>query len=197
MLSGIVLAAGRARRFGSAKPLALYEGRPLVRHVVEVLDVPDVQELLVVVPTPEELYRAALVGTRARTLVNDQPDEGMSRSLRIALGALAPSTDAIVIALADQPTIERDVVESLIREWRRTHQHIIAPVYRGERGHPVLFDATTWPELRAVTGDRGARDVIDRDPRRVLLLPFDRDVPRDVDTPEDLAGLWRPRAQGA
>jgi molybdenum cofactor cytidylyltransferase len=197
VLSGIVLAAGRARRFGSAKPLALYEGRPLVRHVVEVLDVRDVQELLVVVPTPEELYRAALVGTRARTVVNDQPDEGMSRSLRIALSALDPASDAIVVALADQPTIERDVIESLIREWRRSHQHIIAPVYRGERGHPVLFDATTWPELRAVTGDRGARDVIERDPRRVSLLPFDRDVPRDVDTPEDLAELWRPPAKGA
>lgn len=197
MLSGIVLAAGRARRFGSAKPLALYEGRPLVRHVVEVLDIPGMGDLLVVVPMPAEPYRAALAGTRARTVVNDQPDEGMSLSLRIGLSALDPATEAIVVALADQPTIEQDVIESLIREWRRNHRDIIAPVYRGERGHPVLLGASIWPELRAITGDRGARDVIDRDPRRVLLLPFDRDVPRDVDTPEDLAGLWRPRAQGA
>lgn len=197
MLSGIVLAAGLARRFGSAKPLALYEGRPLVRHVVEVLDVADVHDLVVVVPTPGEPYSEALAGTRARTVVNEQPEEGMSHSLRVGLSALDPTTQAIIVALADQPTIERDVVESLIREWRRTRQHIIAPVYRGQRGHPVLFDASTWPELRAVSGDRGARDVIDRDPRRVALLLVERDMPHDVDTPEDLAGLRRPPAESA
>lgn len=194
MLSAIILAAGQARRFGSAKPLALYEGRALVRHVVEVLDVSDVDDLVVVVPSPGEPYGAALAGTRARTVVNEDPEEGMSRSLRVGLSALVATTEAMVVALADQPTIERTVVLTLIREWRRTRQHIVAPVYRGERGHPVLFGAAVWPELRTLVGDRGARDVFDRDPSRVLLVQVDRDMPRDVDTPDDLDALRGTRA---
>ncbi|MGH7712770.1 MAG: nucleotidyltransferase family protein [Gemmatimonadaceae bacterium] len=189
MISAIVLAAGLARRFGSAKPLALYEAKPLVRHVVDRLAVADVTDVIVVVPRPAAAYASALAGTRARTVVNEAPADGMSSSLHVGLSALDPWTQAVLVALADQPMIEPDVLVSMIREWRASRSPIVAPVYRGERGHPVLFAAAVFPELRAVSGDRGARDVIERDQRRVRLMAIDRDLPRDIDTPEDLAAL--------
>ncbi len=188
MISAIVLAAGLARRFGSAKPLALYAGQALVRHVVERFTGFDV---IVVLPAPAADYHAALAGTRTRQVINERPSDGLSSSLQVGLAALDPRTQAVLIALADQPTITSDVVAAIVREWRETGAQIVAPVYRGERGHPVLFDAAVFPELRALTGDRGAREVIERDPSRVRLVPVDRDMPRDVDTPEDLAALER------
>lgn len=113
----------------------------------------------------------------------------MSRSLQTGLDALDAATQAVIIALADQPTISRSVVDSLVREWQTARADIVAPLYHGERGHPVLFNASVFPELKLLTGDRGAREVIERDPRRVRLLAIDSDVPRDVDTREDLAAL--------
>jgi molybdenum cofactor cytidylyltransferase len=95
----------------------------------------------------------------------------------------------VIIALADQPTIAPSVVDSLVHEWRTAKVAIVAPLYRGERGHPVLFAASVFPELQLLTGDRGAREVIERDPTRVRLVRVDSDVPRDVDTREDLAAL--------
>ncbi len=191
MVSAIVLAAGLARRFGSAKPLALYDGKPLVRHVVDRIQGAGVREIVVMVSQPESAYLAALAGLRTsvRLVRVDHPELGMSRSLYIGLSVLHKRTDAVIVALADQPTIQRAVVKSLVREWHATRSHIVAPVYRGERGHPVLFDAAVFPELYAITGDRGAREVVERDPSRVRLIQIDTDLPKDVDTPDDLAAL--------
>jgi molybdenum cofactor cytidylyltransferase len=189
VISAIVLAAGLARRFGSAKPLALYGGKPLVRCVVEQFTGFDV---VVVIPAPAADYDAALAGASTRRVINERPSDGLSSSLRAGIAALDARTRAVLVALADQPTIDRDVIESIVAEWRNTRALIVAPVYRGERGHPVLFDATVFPELRELSGDRGARDVIERDPSRVRLISVDREPPRDVDTPDDLAILNDP-----
>ncbi|MGQ0641903.1 MAG: nucleotidyltransferase family protein [Gemmatimonadaceae bacterium] len=188
MISAIVLAAGLARRFGSAKTLALYRAKPLVRHVVDCLALPDIHETIVVIPGLAE-YAAPLAQSGARLVMNERASDGMSSSLLVGLGSIDPRTQAILVALADQPTIAREVVLALIREWHTTRAHIVAPLYRGERGHPVLFDAAAFPELRMITGDRGARDVVDRDPSRVRLVALDREAPRDVDIPLDLESL--------
>ncbi|HJU73615.1 MAG TPA: nucleotidyltransferase family protein [Gemmatimonadaceae bacterium] len=191
MISAIVLAAGLAKRFGSPKVLATYQRKPLVRHVVEALSTPDVADIVVVVRRPKTPYIKALASTRARVVVNEDPATGMSTSLHTALQALNPATEAVLIALGDQPLIEPSVVESLIHEWQRSRSCIVAPLYREERGHPVLFDASVFPELLRVRGDQGARAVVDRDPERVCLLALDRDAPRDVDTQADLLALRR------
>lgn len=173
------------------KPLALYKGEPLVRHVVKCFQGAAVHEVVVVVSQSDAPYLAALDGvqTRVRLAVVDHPELGMSRSLQHGLSVLDTRTDAVVVALADQPTIQRAVVRALVREWQAKRSLIVAPTYRGERGHPVLFDAAVFPELYAITGDRGAREVIESDASRVALVLVDADPPKDVDTQEDLAAL--------
>lgn len=193
MISGIVLAAGAGRRFGAAKPLASLDGKPLVRHVLDVLAAGGITEIVLVLPPPGDLYTAALLGVsgRVRSVVNELSSDGLSSSLRLGLEAVAGSTEAVLIALADQPHIDPAVIRRIVETWRRDGRPIVAPAYRGERGHPVLFGKALFPELRAVSGDRGAREVIERDASRVALVHIDADVPRDVDTPEDLAALER------
>jgi molybdenum cofactor cytidylyltransferase len=191
VISALVLAAGLARRFGAMKQLALYKGQPLVRHVVSCFQGSGVHEVVVVVSSSDAPYLAALDGIpmRVRLAVVDQPERGMSRSLQHGLSLLDSRTDAVLVALADQPTIQRSVVRALVREWHTSRSLIVAPSYKGERGHPVLFDAAVFPELYAISGDRGAREVIEYDPSRVALVPVDADPPKDVDTPDDLAAL--------
>lgn len=191
MVAAIVLAAGQGSRFGSAKPLALYKGKPLVRHVVDALSAAEIDDIIVVVPQPEAPFQKALARTRAHLVVNAHAATGMSSSLRAGMNALGEHIDAVLVALGDQPTVDASVVDLIVHEWKRTRAHIVAPLYRGLRGHPVLFDAIVFAELRAVQGDRGARDVVDRDQERVCLLALDREMPPDVDTVADLAALRR------
>jgi molybdenum cofactor cytidylyltransferase len=144
--------------------------------------------VVVVVGKDAAAVSASLDGLPVRVVTNPAYAEGMSTSLRVGLDALAHECRAALVALADQPgAASPSVVAPLLARYRAARAPIVAPRYRGDvRGNPVLFDASLFGELRAVTGDEGARSVIARDPSRVVLVEIDAEVPVDVDRPEDL-----------
>ncbi|HEU4563500.1 MAG TPA: nucleotidyltransferase family protein [Gemmatimonadaceae bacterium] len=190
MIAAVVLAAGASTRFGSQKLLAPLGGAPLVRRTVErVLAAAGVGDVVVVVGHEGDAVRDALAGLPVRVVASPDYRLGMSSSLHAGVRALAPGTAAALIALGDQPTVTPAIIDALITEWRHTERPIVAPVYAGTRGNPVLFAAPLFPELLAVHGDVGARDVIARSPTRVATVAFDFPMPRDVDGVGDLEGL--------
>jgi molybdenum cofactor cytidylyltransferase len=187
VIAGVVLAAGASRRFGSQKLLTLIAGVPLARRSVEALLTPSLGEIVVVLGADAKAVGAALTGLPVRTVTNPGYAAGMSTSLRVGLDALPAQTDAALVALADQPGVSAAIVDRLVERYRSSRAPIVAPLYRGGvRGNPVLFDRAVFDELRAVTGDEGGRPVIARDAGRVALVPFDVEMPGDVDRPEDL-----------
>jgi molybdenum cofactor cytidylyltransferase len=110
------------------------------------------------------------------------------------VGRQWPDTTALLIALGDQPLLGSGVIEELTRRFgvateRGSTLKIVAPRYRGEAGTPVVFSRELVPELLRITGDRGARSVVDRDTARVAYVDFDRPAPPDVDSAADLAAL--------
>jgi len=183
-----VLAAGLARRMGGGKLVLVLRGKPIVRWSVEALR-PHVDDLVVVTGGGEEAIRAALAGLDVRFVSNPHPEAGQGTSIAVGASALGPETEAAIIALGDQPRVPPDVVPALLATWRRAGRPIVAPVYKGVQGTPVLFAAEVLPELTALTGDAGARGVVAARPERVTRVTFDRDMPPDVDTPEDFARL--------
>jgi molybdenum cofactor cytidylyltransferase len=106
--------------------------------------------------------------------------------------ALRPGTEAALIVLGDQPRLATAVVPTLLARASATARPIVAPVYRGEQGNPVLFAAAVFDELRDLAGDEGARRVVRRDPHRVERVAFDLPMPPDVDTPDDYDRLLTP-----
>ena len=119
---------------------------------------------------------------------------GQSTSLRAGIAALGSEADAAMVLLGDQPFVSAAIVERLVAEWRASRAPIVAPVYAGQRGNPVLFTRTVFPELLAVQGDQGARAVLAADQSRIRLIPFEDPRPlADIDTQEDYKRL---RARG-
>ena len=195
MIAALVLAAGRGGRFGGAKLLASFRGEPLVRASVRVLLDGGVDEVVVVTGPDGELIASAVDGDGVRTVPHAGAAGGMGSSLAAGIASLGGGTEAVLVALGDQPTIVAGAVAALVSRWRVGGASIVVPVYRGERGHPVLFDATVFPELRALHGDVGARGVVARDPARVAFVALDLPVPPDVDTADELAALARAEAE--
>ena len=78
---------------------------------------------------------------------------------------------------------------TVIARWRETGQPIVSTRYRGNRGHPVLLGCSVFDEVGAISGDVGARSLMERDATRVAFVDVDADAPPDVDTPDDLAAL--------
>jgi len=186
VISAIVLAAGRATRFGSPKVVAQLFGVPLVRHVVDRLQGTSIGELVVVAGNEANDVEDALVGTPARVVVNPDPAAGLSGSVRVALSAIEEHAEAFLIALGDQPLIDPPVIDHMIAAWREGRGKIIVPVYQRERGNPVLFDRVLRAELMLLEGDRGASALFETHASAVYRLTVSAPLPRDVDTQNDL-----------
>jgi molybdenum cofactor cytidylyltransferase len=191
VIAAVVLAGGASTRFGSQKLLAPLGGRPVVRWSVEGVLASAVEEVVVVLGYEAAGVRRALAGLPVRCVENAGYAEGMSTSLHAGVAALPAHTQAAVVALGDQPSVGPRVVDALIGEYRTSGGKIVAPLYHGIRGTPVLFAETLFAELLATSGDEGARGVIGRDPSRVSLVEIHRALPPDVDTPAEYEGVAR------
>ncbi len=110
--------------------------------------------------------------------------------MRTGIAALGPNVDAVVVLLGDQPFVSAAIVERIVAEWQATHAPIVAPLYRGQRGNPVLFARSVFDELLAVQGDQGARSLLSAHAAEIHLVPFEDTRPlADIDTPEDYQRL--------
>jgi len=147
--------------------------------------------LFVVVPRQHSDLRSALAGLDVRFVVNERAEDGMGSSLACGARAMGPDAVATLVVLADEPELPAESYRRVIRRYRDGGVQIVAATYAGERGHPVLFDRAVFPELAALTGDHGARSVVDRAPGRTALVEIGGPQPVDVDTPEDLARIVR------
>jgi molybdenum cofactor cytidylyltransferase len=189
VIAAIVLAAGASTRFGAQKLLAPLHGKPVVRWAAERALAAGADETIVVTGADGEAVGAALDGLPLRVVRNPRYAEGMSTSLAAGIAAAAAGTRAALLALGDQPLVPAAAYAAVLAEHLVRGAPIVVPVYNGVRGHPVLFDAALFPELAAVRGDQGARDVIARDPARVALVLLALSPPLDVDEPGALAAL--------
>ena len=173
---------------GRQKLLLELQGKPVVRWAVEGV-VPHVGDLIVVTGHDDAAVRAALAGLTVRFVVNPRPEDGQGTSIATGASALAPDTEAALVVLGDQPRLPADIIPTLLRERERTGRAIVAPVYRGTQGTPVLFAASVFPELIRLDGDAGARAVVGARPERVARISIETPMPPDVDTPDDYARL--------
>lgn len=188
-VAAIVLAAGRATRFGSTKQLALVGGRPLIRVSVGSILASWIDDVVVVLGHDADRVRSALAGLPVRTLVNERFAEGMGTSVAAGIASLGDDVGCALVVLGDQP-VPSGIVERLVERWRSGDAGIVTPAYRGSRGNPVLFDSTLFPELALLHGERGARALVDASSERTAIIDFvDVPAPPDVDRTADLNAL--------
>jgi molybdenum cofactor cytidylyltransferase len=202
VIAALLLAAGAGRRFGGAgggggggggqKLVQDLDEKPVIRWSAELLI--DalllgawIDEIFVIVADGDTAIRGALQGLPVHIESNARASEGMASSIACGIAALRPNVEAALVVLGDEPRMPREVLTGVIQRFRAGGAEIVAPTFRGVRGHPVLFARSVFPELAALTGDRGARGVADRVPERLALVDFDMPKPIDIDTPDDLA----------
>ncbi len=181
----LVLAAGKAARFGADKREALLpDGRTVLETTLANCRASGMP-VLVCVGQGDELLPRRPFGRNIAWLQCHRAGEGMGGTLAEAVGQI-PGWQGALVALADMPWITpasfRAVAGQLAQDC------MVVPVYRGRRGHPVGFGSDFFPALAALGGDAGARQLLDANPDRVRELPLaDAGIHRDIDRPSDLA----------
>jgi len=185
VIVGVLLAAGAGARFGGGKLLApLEDGTPVgVRSARSLRS--SVDRVLAVTRPGDATLEALLRAEGLEVLPFPGALAGMGASLAFGI-ARAPDADGWVVALADMPFVRPETVAAVVQALT-AGAAIVAPSFRGRRGHPVGFAATLFEELVRLEGDAGARSVLVQHESEVILLECDdAGIVRDVDEPRDL-----------
>lgn len=183
-LGCVILAAGNAARFGENKLLTEFRGRPLIEWAFAAL--PAERLAAVTVVTQYEAV-AALARDRGFSVVrNEAPELGVSHSVALGTRALKERCEGLLFLVADQPLLGRQTVEGILDRFLAEPDRIVVPAAGERQGNPCVFPAALFPDLEALTGDRGGKQLIRRFPERVERVSVAPQELFDVDTLSDL-----------
>lgn len=185
-VTGILLAAGRGTRFGGQKLLEpLPDGRPLVLAAAQAL-IAAVPDALAVIRPGENELAGLLTASGMRVVACQEAEQGMGHSLAAGVAAAAQA-DGWLIALGDMPYIQPSTYGQVMQALRSAAP-LAAPVYQGRRGHPVGFAAPFGPQLRALRGDSGARELVKQHAADLVTVEVgDPGILVDIDFRQQLA----------
>jgi molybdenum cofactor cytidylyltransferase len=194
VISPIILAAGQSQRFGSDKllhDLQYHElNKPMILHslkpwldVFELINIvvrADNHSLINMLENSEFTSRLTLIRvTNAAS--------GMSASLVTGIDT-NKEADGWLIGLADMPYIKSSVIIDSL-EALEAGADITLPIFDGQRGHPVGFASLFRSQLLALTGDKGAKKIINSSPDKITFITSpDSGIWQDIDTRENLDG---------
>jgi molybdenum cofactor cytidylyltransferase len=173
----VVLAAGRAERFGSDKLMHPLDGRPLAEHIaMTIADVPFAARIAI---CPVDSPRRDLFTAHGFEIIgNSHPEQGMGSSLALgARRAIELSADAMLVCLADMPYVTCEHLLALLT----AEGSSVVTESEGTRTPPAMFARELLPELATLTGDQGARRML-KSAASVQAAPA---LVRDFDTSAD------------
>lgn len=185
-IGALVLAAGKASRFGAPKQLLEIDGVTLLdRACLTALDA-GCDPVLRVLGANAELILARDCPAKLATLNHSGWEEGMGSSLAAGVKCvldLSPDLDAILVLLSDQPAVTRELLESMMAELQRPGVSIVLCDHGDASGPPSLFAAKHFPQLMSLSGDQGAKAIASKHPAEIAKVSFPEGA-WDIDSPE-------------
>ena len=193
-IAAIVLAAGTSQRMGARNKLLLPWGKvTILESVVDAATASFCSEVIVVLGHEANSVRNALQRRPVRFAMNDDFESGMASSIVAGVKSIGNPAAGVMILLGDMPSIRTSTLNGLCKEFRQHDgTRIVAPTADGWQGNPVLFPASLRDELMALTGDHGAKPLLEEHADQLITVPIhDTGILRDIDEPEDLKRLGK------
>jgi molybdenum cofactor cytidylyltransferase len=160
MLAAVILSGGASRRMGTPKALLPYRGGTFLEHLLKITDHPRIGWRRVVLGADAG---AIVAGTEFRAdeiIINENWEDGQLSSIQAGVRSLPGGTYGMLLCLIDHPLISRELVGELVSRFYESGKAIALPVYKGRRGHPVIFAARLYQELLSAPLETGARAVV-------------------------------------
>ena len=190
----VLLAAGPSSRLGQAKQLVKFNGESLVRRAARVALSLEPVSLTVVTGFADKAVEHELRDLPVRLTRNDEWAQGMGGSIACGVRSISEQVDGVLVMLCDQWRIETADLKRVISTWLSDISHInVASWYEQERliyGPPALFPRKYLRELRDLSGNRGAKALIDQNLEQVQFVVL-KNAACDLDKPEDLEQLLK------
>jgi molybdenum cofactor cytidylyltransferase len=185
----ILLAAGKSKRFGGIKQLTDINGQPMICHCLSQFRqsgqwIDGITNGYVVLGSNAELI-AQVLPTTINKHVASYWQQGMGQTLAESMQIIASDTTHVLIALADQVAINQPIIMSMLEESVSHPAHIVAAEYAGRVGAPAIFPRQYFSQLSQLTGDIGAKALLQEYPKQTISLVIP-EAAFDIDIPEDL-----------
>ncbi len=186
----LILAAGESTRMKQQKLLMPWNGRTVVEATVEKALTSKADQVLVVTGSHRSEIESLLKSSGVKILVNESYQDGMLSTVLCGIKTIPSAVDAVLVMLGDQPMIQTSVINRIIEIYQKEGAKIILPVWKGKRGHPVLFDLQFREEMFGLKGNPGLRELLQRYPNDVKEVEVDSsEIVEDLDTQEDYQKL--------
>ncbi len=190
MISAIILAAGMSVRMGRPKQLLKAGNSTMIRIAVENVLLSGVDEVIVVTGCQQKKVSGEISDLPVRVVFNPRYKDGQGTSLSLGVKSIDGGASAFMVFMVDQPLISASLIDIIIEEFQKRRCLVLRPVCKDLPGHPVIFSSTLRDELKNISGDEGARQVLKKLDDRVEYLEVqDEAVVFDVDTPGDFKEL--------
>ena len=185
-ICNMILAAGESRRMKQQKLLMDYHGESIIKTVVRKSLATEADETLIVLGSHSGEIQEEISEFPVNTVFNPNYKEGMLSSIQSGFRAIPKKVNAVVLMLGDQPMIGSGVVNELIEMYRKSRAGLIIPIYRGNRGHPVLIDSRFRDEIFSLDPQKGLRSLMHAHPEDIREIEVDNpNILRDIDNVED------------
>ncbi len=187
---GIVLGAGGSRRLGRPKQTLPFGDTTLLGWVLRDVEASRLDRVILVLGGAAGEALAGAHPGRAEVVTNAAYGTGCASSLLAGLDA-AGTADAVVLLLGDMPGVDRSLIDAVRADWEEHRPWAAVTAYRGTAGHPLVFSAEAFADLRGLHGDKAVWKLLDHHPERFRRVAVDRRLPGDVDTWEEYEAARR------
>ncbi len=182
----MILAAGESRRMGEAKLLLPFKGKTIIETIVGNVVKSNVDKILVVLGSEKEKIEEKIKNLPLEFAFNPDYRSGMLSSVQCGFKALAKDAQAALIILGDQPSVSSKVIDKIIAAYKKTGKGIVLPVYKKERGHPVLIDTKYREEVVSLSPQLGLRELVYNRPNDIFEVKVrTSSILCDIDDAED------------
>ena len=186
MIWAMILAAGESRRMGRPKLLLPFGEKTMIETVIDGVFQSKADRILVVLGSNREKIEKKIGHLPLDIVVNPGFKEGMLSSVQCGFHALPEETRAVLVFLGDQPSIPSEVIDRVVDAFKETGKGIVLPVYKGERGHPVLIDMKYRHDVKNLNPEVGLRELVYGHPDDILEVNMETaGILRDINDIED------------
>ncbi len=184
----IILAAGASSRLGHPKQLVEFKGKTLLQHIIDVADSFEFHSQVLVLGAKADEIKTRIDSRNFQVVYNENWEEGMGTSISKGIFEalkLQNELDHMLILLSDQPLVNKENIEELIRVQLETVKPATFSEYAGEVGVPAIFSKEIFSELQDLKKDQGAKKLILNDQINFETVKFEAGN-FDVDTRADV-----------
>ena len=186
MIWGMILAAGESKRMGKPKLLLPFGEKTIIERVIDSVIQSKLDDVLVVLGAHREKIEKKIKDFSIKIVVNPDFKNDMLSSVQCGFRALPEDVEASLVILGDQPEISSALINKIVEAYKKSKKGIVLPVFRKNRGHPVLIDMKYQGEIEDLNPDLGLRNLVYKHAEDILEVEvITPSILQDIDTIED------------